>query len=321
MPRYFRNKPYKELMHACGVAPMMQRWAAILEKRKKSKEKTWRKQSKKPQGRPRNDTPQNSQGATDQQDASPNHARRVQNPQAKACSNSCVKTVPPNSHPSFEEKSHSLSRKLSLSHTPPRSDPEQTVKPASTPKRLPATINDERSRPITARPPNHTPTDTLRVSTMRPPSPQIDQIASRTSPTHIKAAVSLLRLLQSRGARLQTQLDALPSIIAKQHAARSKLGVHGAPANHVHLIEKINALENMMAVTAEHWYDVLVLEYSLRDVVDEESGMLEGYVEEVRGGLAALVRKHDKRIWEVIVRVWPEAVEETAREMDGVATV
>jgi hypothetical protein len=150
---------------------------------------------------------------------------------------------------------------------------------------------------------------------MRLPSPQLEHIASPTSPTHIKSAVNMLLLLQSRAARLQAQIAALESESKCAKARIQQIDARMDSVDHVSLKSKLCTLEEMVLLASGHWYELFVLECSLRDVIDEESGTLGDYVDELRGEFEELVRTYDMALWEIMVKGCPEAVHETVREI------
>ncbi|KAF2683300.1 hypothetical protein K458DRAFT_389907 [Lentithecium fluviatile CBS 122367] len=156
----------------------------------------------------------------------------------------------------------------------------------------------------------HQSIDDLTITTMRASSPQLETLASPKSPAHIKTATSLLILLRSRAARLQTQIFTLETELQNSEA------LHTPPESPTpnRTIRWTKTLEAMLELASEHWHDAFILEYSLRDVVDEESSAtLAEQLECIMRGFEELVGNYDEKLWDVMVEGCEEAVEETVR--------
>ena len=161
----------------------------------------------------------------------------------------------------------------------------------------------------------NSPATDLTITTLRLPSPQLEHIASPTSPEHIQSAVSMLILLQSRAARLQIQIDVLQIELNITQANIHRIDQRIAFTETLSLTAKLETLEEMILLASGHWYELFVLECSLRDVIDEESGKLGNYVEEVKSDLQELVSAYDADVWEIMVKRYPQAVRATVQEI------
>jgi hypothetical protein len=155
-------------------------------------------------------------------------------------------------------------------------------------------------------------TSDLSINTMRQPSPQLEHIVSSTSPKHVASAASLLLFLQARFTRLNGQTDALQAE-SKRIEAITRQDQRSNADEKADSNVKLDTLEEVHLLASRHWYDLFELECSLRDVIDEEnSGTLTQYVAKVSDNIVDMVQGYDTKIREIMVRSYPEVVDENA---------
>ncbi|KAF1950369.1 hypothetical protein CC80DRAFT_578285 [Byssothecium circinans] len=166
------------------------------------------------------------------------------------------------------------------------------------------------NRPTTPQPISKLHTDNLTITPLRRKSPQLEAITTSSSPTHLKAATSLLSLLGTRVSRLQSQLFAFETQL--QNVRNALMPTTGnAPAEDLReeLTRRREGLEEILLLVTAHLNEVLVMQYALRDVVDEEGreGVVRG-VAEVWKDFGVVRRVFEERLAEGMAKVSKDAV-------------
>lgn len=155
----------------------------------------------------------------------------------------------------------------------------------------------------------------LSVKLMRPTNLQIETIVTDGSPQHIESAANMIVLFQIRQAHIQSQLSSFEELIRKERSLLSEQVMSSSPCHQEHLLTRIEALEEITALASEHCYEPLVMEYALRDVVDEEeSKAINGHVQKTQTEAREAVEAYGSGLWQLLIKGWPEVA---AQRLEG----
>ncbi|KAF2645730.1 hypothetical protein P280DRAFT_465508 [Massarina eburnea CBS 473.64] len=193
----------------------------------------------------------------------------------------------------------------------PASEQGEALGNIGTPPR--SSSNSQPSTPSTPPPRPGRCVSNLTITPMRDTSPQIDDIATVSSPTHIKSANSLLSLFKTRTTRLQSQISAFEALSLKILSLLAGLPQNAASERRAELEKRAEGLEAILALVTEHCNEVVVLEYALRDMIDEQGkDSMEMTVEKVATEFGELNKGFGGRMREAMVKI---SVETTRKSL------
>ena len=168
----------------------------------------------------------------------------------------------------------------------------------SPPTELPATPNPSAKCP-----------DVLIVTPRRRPSPQLECIVSPESSAVLKTAANLLVTLKARTAHINTQIASFNRLHDMQTFSGSKTSNNSAA--------KMRYLRKILSTMERHSNEIMVMEYALRDVIDEGEGDVEESVRNAGAEFVEMVRVHEGKMRRYMEKLSPEAVKKTLEGVDG----
>ncbi|KAL1595768.1 hypothetical protein SLS60_009457 [Paraconiothyrium brasiliense] len=200
-------------------------------------------------------------------------------------------------------------------------DSNALKEPLSRPRQ--STAHEKRPRTPTRSPPIQepvTPTRLVRTPDVlvvtpsrRLPSPQLEYIVSPKSPAVVQAAANMLVTLKSRTARLNEQIAAFNTHLLSlqdRQPSPSKMKLDQDSMAKAKLLGKI------LRVMEKHSNQVFMMEFALRDLVDEGDEDLPNSLRMIELEFAELVKTHEAKMNKVMRKLCPEAMEMTLKEAD-----
>ncbi|KAJ4344705.1 uncharacterized protein N0V89_012449 [Didymosphaeria variabile] len=167
--------------------------------------------------------------------------------------------------------------------------------------------------PVTPNQPIRTPDVLVVTPSRRRPSPQLEYIVSPKSSALLQAAANMLVTLKSRTARLNAQIAAfntqLLGLQTKQPSpSKRKLDDDST--------SKAKILRKILRAMEKHSNQVFMMEFALRDLVDEGDEDLPKSLRETEVEFAKLVKTYEGRMHKLMRKLCPEALEMTLKEAD-----
>lgn len=152
--------------------------------------------------------------------------------------------------------------------------------------------------------------DVLKITPRRRATAQIEFAISPNSSTPLKAAASLIITLKTRTAHLNTQITSFHAHLAKAESKRrSALGTELSS-----IATKVQALKKIIVTTEKHSNNLLVMEFALRDVIDQGGQDLSEALRKTGEELAGLMRVYEGRMRRYLGRLSQEAVDKSLEE-------
>lgn len=152
--------------------------------------------------------------------------------------------------------------------------------------------------------------DVLLITPSRRASPPLESIVSPTSSTLLKAAAHLLVALKGSTSNLNTQIASFTTHLDK--AQRKLISI---PETESHgLSVKVKVLKKIISILEHHSNEVLMIEYALRDVIDERDGDLAVTVWNTDVEFAEISKVHEGKMVELAKKLSAEAVEKAMKE-------
>jgi hypothetical protein len=172
--------------------------------------------------------------------------------------------------------------------------------------------------PMTPTRPVKMPDVLLVTPSKRCPSPQLEFIVSPKSPAIHQAAANMLVTLKSRNERLNSQIAGFNThLLALQRNQSSP-----SKAKPTESAAKAKVLRKITNAMEKHSNQVFMMEFALRDLLDEGDEDLPESLRKTQAEFADLVRVYEGKMRKLMVKLSPEAAEKTLKEVgdrsDGV---
>jgi hypothetical protein len=194
---------------------------------------------------------------------------------------------------------------LQVVHSPLQRSPPSEYQPRT------PTYSPPIEEPMTPTRPAKTPDVLMVTPSKRCPSPQLEFIVSPKSPAIHQAAANMLVTLKSRNERLNSQIAGFNThLLALQRKPPSPSKVKPADS-----AAKAKVLRKITDAMEKHSNQVFMMEFALRDLVDEGDEDLNESLRKTRAELAELVRAYEGKMHKLMMKLSPEAVEKTLKEV------
>ncbi|OAG00526.1 uncharacterized protein CC84DRAFT_1222030 [Paraphaeosphaeria sporulosa] len=164
--------------------------------------------------------------------------------------------------------------------------------------------------PMTPNRPIRTPDVLVVTPSRRRPSPQLEFIVSPKSSAGHQAAANMLVALKSRTARLNTQIAGFNTHLL------GLLNRLTLPAKETRSdsTAKAKVLRKIITAMEEHSNQVFMMEFALRDLVDEGYEDLSESLKKTEGEFVELVKVYERKVYELMGKLSPGALEKTMRD-------